>query len=163
MPENIREGVHIKGGGVDVVGTLTYKNLLPDVLTIQNGNLIDPLVGGGVTLGKNMSLTSAGIVSSNGTAESGWYFPRPIPGTDFQRVYFHVQVSWCGRTDAYFSVGVGPGNNSNVFTTSKGTGYGAAPGIISVDIPTSGNHYIKAYDFTVGTFTVAKVTLEKRQ
>lgn len=34
VPENIRAGVHIKGGGVDVVGALTYKDLLPANLVL---------------------------------------------------------------------------------------------------------------------------------
>lgn len=158
VPENIRSGVTIG----KVTGTLTWRDLLPEVVAAQDGGTINELLGG-LTVGKTqISLTSAGIDAKLASDSGGWRFNSPIDSRAFSAVRFHYTGSY-RRNDGYSLFGVGSQDTteSGFSVSKKITGYPGS-GSVQIDLPNSGALFVRAYVFA-SNMLVTKTELIKRE
>lgn len=157
IPENIREGITIAG----VTGTLTWENLLPEVIAAQDGDVINEILGG-LTAGAGINLSSNGINAQLSSSSAGWRFNNPIDGNVFQAVRFHYTGSY-RRNDGYTTFGVGNQNtNESGFTVSQRITDYPGSGSVQINLPESDTLFVRAYIFA-STMLVTKTELVKRQ
>ena len=158
VPENIRSGVTIG----KITGTLTWQDLVPEVMAAQDGSTINELLGG-LTVGKTqISLTSSGIDAKLASDSSGWRFNNPIDGSVFSAVRFHYNGTY-RRNDGYTMFGVGSQDTTESgFSVSKRITNYPGSGSIQIDLPNSGALFVRAYVFA-SNMLVTKTELIKRE
>lgn len=136
IPENIRAGVHIKGGGVDVVGSLTWQDLLPDRLDLYDSGVEHATIavgtngiGQATTAQKQSTCILLRVQDRNGTAGEAWAtVTTPIDVKKYQKAYFRVYTSLSNTITCGISLGTGTALTKSV----KHSGAGEA--IVFVDI-----------------------------
>lgn len=158
IPENIREGVtFFEGTPNEVVGTLTWKDLLPDDLVLFSANNLNPILGGWVWVSDRQPVISIG---STITVSCGEGLPNTcntrstnkIDVTDYKTLKITVTVA--SGTEHRFTIG---GRSCPVFAGAQS---------IAIDVTSlSGEYYIELYAgdyFQRGsTVTISKIELSK--
>lgn len=157
VPENIRSGVTIG----KVTGTLTWQDLVPEVMAAQDGSTINELLGG-LTSSGGISLGSSGVNAQLSSNAAGWRFNNPIDCSAFSAVRFHYTGSY-RRNDGYSLFGVGSQDTteSGFSVSKKITGYPGS-GSVQIDLPSSGALFVRAYVFA-SNMLVTKTELIKRE
>lgn len=158
VPENIRSGVTIG----KITGTLTWQDLVPEVMAAQDGSTINELLGG-LTVGKTqINLASSGVNAQLSSDSAGWRFNNPIDCSVFAAVRFHYNGSY-RRSDGYTTFGIGNQSidNTGFYVSHKVTNYPGS-GSVQIDLPESGPAFVKAYVFA-SNMLVTKTELIKRE
>lgn len=158
IPSNIREGVKFfEGTPNEVVGTLTWKDLLPDDLVLFSANDLNPLLGGWAWV-SNRQPTIA--IDSTIRISFGEGLPNTcntrstnkIDVTDYKTL--KITVTGAGGNQNYFTIG---GKSCPSFTGAQS---------IAIDVSSlSGEHYIELYMYDYyqrgSTVTISKIELSK--
>ena len=157
VPENIRSGVTIG----KVTGTLTWQDLVPEVMAAQDGSTINELLGG-LTSSGGISLGSSGVNAQLSSNAAGWRFNNPIDCSAFSAVRFHYNGTY-RRNDGYTTFGIGNQSidNTGFYVNHKITSYPGS-GSVQIDLPESGTAFVKVYVFA-SNMLVTKTELIKRE
>lgn len=118
IPENIRAGVVLfQGTAHEVVGSLTWQDLLPQKVVGQSGATIDGVILGGLVN------TSQGTINSNGifpgrSGNLAFSFTKEIDTNIYQAVEFTI-----GRVDyavdsSTIKIGLSPAANTDYYSFS---------------------------------------------
>ena len=133
-PDNIRAGVHIKGGGVDVVGTLTYLDLLPDNLDIFSASTgLNPLAGGYQIFSGSGSVSIGSTIYVSQPAEYSVTWSGTTNYIYFAKYSTLTLVASCPAGDTGADLRGGYGNGSS-FTAYKSFGQAGPAVSLSFDI-----------------------------
>ena len=169
IPQNLRKDVVLFAGTPrEVVGSLTWQDLFPATMVVQNKSVIDEFIGGGITASHGpIYVDTEGIRCYTYDVVHGFRFNLPIDSSLFSTVRF----SWTGadtyRNGAFISFGVGGQtlNDSDWDAQVKYFHQNHVPpsGMVDVTIPDNGRKlYIKSI-LAGGTYYVTKTELIKRE
>lgn len=169
IPSNLRKDVVLFAGtSREVVGTLTWQDLFPATMVVQDKNVIDEFVGGAITPSHAMiEVQARGIRCYTYDVVHGFRFNLPIDSHLFSKVRFTWEGATTYRTGAFISFGVGGQtlNDSDWDAQVKYLHQNHVPpsGAIDVVIPDNGKQlYIKSI-LAGGEYWISKTELIKRE
>ena len=162
--ENIRSGVSVFG----VSGSLTWKDLLPESMVVQNATVIDSFIGGTFTAYGDISpgnpgIQADGIYMSSGGSEQTIVFPTPIDTAVWGAIDFTFTTKpFSGSAKMRLGVGsnaVGDSGWASVLRYNNAT---VNNGTDRLSLANSGLQYIKVYQGYTSPTRIHKITLIKR-
>ena len=149
-------------------GSLTWKDLLPESMVVQNATVIDSFIGGTFTaygdIGPgNPGIQADGIYMSSGGSEQTIVFPTPIDTAVWGAIDFTFTTKpFSGNAKMRLGVGsnaVGDSGWASVLRYNNAT---VNNGTDRLSLANSGLQYIKVYQGYTSPTRIHKITLIKR-